>query len=116
LNGKASFKSKLASVISISIEDLPYNKDLLFYLFEQRDLGRKVILCTASHVFLAESVAKHLGIFNEVLASDEHNNLAGLAKAKALSDLYGIKGFDYAGNSHADLPENDTSFRLLLPM
>ena len=102
-NGKANLKAKLAAVISLPVSSLPYNTELIAYIREQRGLGRRITLCTASHQSLAQSTADYLGIFDEVLASDELINLAGLAKAKALSDLYGNKGFDYAGNSHADL-------------
>ena len=102
-NGKAALKSKLASSINFPVTTLPFNIELIAYIDQQRNLRRKIILCTASHQILAQSVSKHLGIFDEVLASDKHINLAGSAKAKALSDRFGDKGFDYAGNSHADL-------------
>jgi 4-hydroxybenzoate polyprenyltransferase/phosphoserine phosphatase len=104
LKGKARLKSELAKVIEFPIDSLPYNKELILYIQEQRGLGRKIILCTASNQDFAQSIADHLGIFDEVLASNEHVNLAGIVKAKTLSNRYGDKGFDYAGNSHADLP------------
>lgn len=103
LKGKARLKSELAKVIEFPIHSLPYNKELIGYIQEQRGLGREIILCTASHQNLAQSVADYLGIFDGVLASNEHINLAGIVKAKTLSDRYGYGGFDYAGNSHADL-------------
>jgi 4-hydroxybenzoate polyprenyltransferase len=48
-------------------------------------------------------VAEHLGVFDQVLASDGVSNLAGANKAAALVERYGHGGFDYAGNSAADI-------------
>ena len=53
---------------------------------------------------LAEGVAGELGLFDRVLASRPGHNLKASHKASALVELYGEGGFDYAGNSHADLP------------
>jgi 4-hydroxybenzoate polyprenyltransferase len=101
--GKARLKSRLTDVISLPIASLPYNNDLIDYLRSQKSLGRRIILCTASHHILAQAVADHLGIFDEVLASNEAINLTGSAKAEALIARYGNKKFDYAGNSQVDL-------------
>lgn len=103
LRGKTRLKSELAKIAAPPISALPYNLDLIEFIRQQRALGRRIILCTASHRYLAQLVADHLGIFDEVLASDENINLAGLVKADALYERYGHKGFDYAGNSHTDL-------------
>jgi len=102
-NGKARLKSNLVGVINLPVASLPYNSDLIAYIQEERFLGRRIILCTASHQILAKSVADHLGIFDEVFASTEFINLSGPEKAKALGAQYGKEGFDYAGNSHVDL-------------
>jgi 4-hydroxybenzoate polyprenyltransferase len=48
-------------------------------------------------------VARHLGIFDGVFATDDRN-LTGEAKVLALQAAFGFKGFAYAGNSAADLP------------
>jgi len=103
MNGKSRLKSELASIISVPVATLPYNNELIVWIQEQRDLGRKIILCTASHQVLAQSIADHLEIFDEVLASNEYINLAGSTKANALIHLYGDNGFDYVGNSRDDL-------------
>src|SRR5271154_4408370 len=42
LQGKAAFKAKVASVISLDVEHLPYNRPLLAYLQEQYADGRKL--------------------------------------------------------------------------
>jgi 4-hydroxybenzoate polyprenyltransferase len=83
---------------------LPYPPDLLAWLREERASGRRLVLCTASDQKLADGVAAHLGLFDTVMGSDGHTNLAGAAKAAALVARFGERGFDYAGNSSDDLP------------
>lgn len=101
--GKAELKRSVADRVSFDPAHLPYNQALLNWLQDQRVSGRKLILCTASDHGFAQSVATHLGVFDEVMASDGKVNLAGSNKAQALVQRFGSKGFDYAGNSSADL-------------
>jgi 4-hydroxybenzoate polyprenyltransferase len=103
VQGKAVLKSQLASRSSFDAALLPYNETLLAWLKEQRAAGRHLVLCTASDRSIANAVAHHLGVFDEVLASDGSINLAGDRKAEALAQRYGDGGFDYVGNSGADL-------------
>jgi 4-hydroxybenzoate polyprenyltransferase len=101
LKGKAHLKRKLAESVDLDVEYLPYNVPLLDWLIEQRAAGRQLILATASDEILANRVAVHLGIFDEVLASDGVHNLKGRNKAKLLHERFG-NAFDYAGDSAAD--------------
>jgi len=103
LQGKASLKRQLAHQTAFDPKFLPYNRELLGWLTQQRVAGRTLILCTASDRSVATSIADHLGIFDEVMASDGALNLAGRHKAEALLKRFGQGGFDYAGNSTADL-------------
>jgi len=103
MQGKAVLKRNLASRSSFDAALLPYNESLLDWLKEQRAAGRRLVLCTASDRAIADAVAAHLGVFDEVLASDGSTNLAGQHKAEALEKQYGQGGFDYVGNSAADL-------------
>ncbi len=102
--GKAALKRRIAQQVDLPVAHLPYNQRLVAWLREQRAAGRRVVLCTASDQGLADAVAAHLGCFDAVMASDGATNLAGPAKAGALVRAFGERGFDYAGNSHADLP------------
>jgi 4-hydroxybenzoate polyprenyltransferase len=102
--GKAVVKQNLATRARFDPQHLPYNETLLQWLREQKAAGRKLVLCTASDTAVAQSVARHLGIFDEVMASDGSRNLGGNVKAEALVALYGERGFDYVGNSSTDLP------------
>ena len=102
--GKAVLKRRLAQHGEFDAASLPYNTALLDWLRQERGNGRKLILCTASDHTIANAIAEHLGVFDEVMASDGVTNLAGKNKADALVQRFGQAGYDYAGNSHADLP------------
>ena len=101
--GKAFLKQRLAGATPFDATYLPYNRELVQWLVEQRAAGRKLVLCTASDESLASAVAAHLGIFDTVIASDGVRNLAGSEKANALNAAFGERGYDYAGNSSTDL-------------
>lgn len=103
MRGRAFLKRQLAARITLDPAILPYNEPFLVFLREARRSGRKLILATASDRALADLVAGHIGIFDEVLASDGIINLRSANKLKALTEKFGVRGFDYAGNSSADL-------------
>lgn len=102
--GKAALKAELARRYAFEPALLPFNEPFVAWLREQRAAGRHLVLCTASDVRIAKAVAAHLGLFDEVLASDGTTNLGGNAKARLLVERFGQGGFVYAGNSSADLP------------
>lgn len=103
IKGKAQFKEKLSQEIMPDPKYLPYNRAVLDYLKEQKSLGRYLVLATACNNKIAQSVSQHLGIFDEVIASDGKNNLRGAAKAQALVNRFGVRGFSYLGNDRTDL-------------
>ncbi|HOW77506.1 MAG TPA: UbiA family prenyltransferase [Candidatus Competibacteraceae bacterium] len=103
MGGKANLKAKIAERVELDIGTLPYNQELLTFLREQKEQGRTLVLVTASHRQFAEPIADHLGLFDDVLATDGDRNLAGPHKAETLVERYGERGFDYAGNSAVDL-------------
>ena len=100
--GRAFLKRKLASRVKIDPATLPYHEKFLAFLREQKNAGRKIILATASDLQMALPIANYTGIFDEVLASDGKTNLRSANKLKALTEKFGERGFDYAGNSSAD--------------
>lgn len=103
LHGKAAFKEKVTTAVSIDVVNLPYNRPLLAYLEEQRAEGRKLYLATGADGGIASRVAEHLGIFDGVLASDGLTNLTGHHKLASLQARF-KDGFDYVGNASADVP------------
>ncbi|CAH1904786.1 4-hydroxybenzoate polyprenyltransferase [Candidatus Nitrotoga sp. HW29] len=103
LSGRAVFKSNIATRAGFSVENLPYRQPLVDYLHGEKEKGRRIILATAAHRSIADSVAKHLGLFDGVLASDEKRNLKGKTKLEVIRETVGER-FVYAGDSAADLP------------
>jgi len=102
--GRAYLKAALAERVTVDPASLPYNEDVVNFVRAEFEKGREVVLCTATHVEYAEQIAEHLGIFSSVMGSDETVNLKGPNKARALSNKYGEKQFDYVGDSSADFP------------
>ena len=104
IQGKSHLKTQLAQNYPIDAASLPYNRNLISWLSEQHQRGKKIILATASHKLLAEAVASHLGLFDEVLATEGNINLKANQKCDLLISKYGERGFDYIGNDVADFP------------
>lgn len=102
--GKGALKDGLARGTSVDVSTLPYEARVMAFLTAERDRGRQVILATACHHLIAERIAEHLGIFDGVMASEVNLNLSAHCKRDALVTRFGEGGFDYAGNSHDDLP------------
>jgi 4-hydroxybenzoate polyprenyltransferase/phosphoserine phosphatase len=104
MRGRAHLKAMIASRTDVDPANLPYNQLLLEFLRAEKKQGRPILLVTASDERLARSVAEHLHLFNEVLASDGKTNLRGKSKVSKLAARFGQGGFDYAGNSSVDIP------------
>jgi 4-hydroxybenzoate polyprenyltransferase/phosphoserine phosphatase len=102
--GKAALKARVCSQVQLNAAHLPYNRQLLAYLTQQHRHGRKLYLTTGADCSLAQRIADHLGIFEEVLASDGSTNLTGHNKLQSLQQRFAGQGFDYIGNARPDLP------------
>ena len=133
MKSKAHFKAEITKRVQLSAESLPYNQEVIDYIKAQ-DPKRKILLVTGSNKKVADSVAEHLGLFDEVIASDENINLTGKNKKEYLLERFGDgsytaegshtaegsypaegshtaegsdnskNGFEYIGNEKADLP------------
>lgn len=103
VQGRAAFKHRVAAQVGISAEHLPYHESLLAYLRSEKAKGRRIILATAAHRSIAEAVAAHLDLFDQVLATDGLLNLKGRTKLAAIREAVG-EDFVYAGDSPDDLP------------
>ena len=100
--GRAFLKKQLAARVTVDPATLPYHEEFITFLREAKRAGRRLILVTASDMAMAKPVADHVGLFDDVLASDGKTNLRGRNKLKTLVERFGERGFDYAGNSTVD--------------
>jgi phosphoserine phosphatase len=103
LEGKAKFKEELAMKVKLPVEILPYNTEVVDFLRNIKQQQRQIVLATATHRIYADQVANHLGLFDRVIATENGFNLSSHAKRDRLIEEFGEKGFDYIGNSHADI-------------
>lgn len=101
--GIANLKQKVAAHSNLDVATLPYNQPLIDWLNEEKRHGKKIVLCTAANEEIARAVCGHFRFFDEYLASDFSTNLKGARKRNALQQRYGLKRYDYAGNSSDDL-------------
>jgi 4-hydroxybenzoate polyprenyltransferase/phosphoserine phosphatase len=101
LKGKAFFKAEVARRARLDVTALPYNADVLEFLREEQARGRRLVLATAADRSIADAVAAHLGLFQDVFASEGGVNLSGVRKLTRLREVLGT--FDYAGNDAVDL-------------
>jgi 4-hydroxybenzoate polyprenyltransferase/phosphoserine phosphatase len=104
VHGRAQFKRAVAAHTRTDAANMPYREEVLAALRDARSQDASIVLVTAADELPAKAVADHLGIFDEVLASDGRTNLSGRRKADALCERYGSGGFDYFGNDWADVP------------
>lgn len=101
--GRSAFKSAAVDALVIDPATLPYHDDVIAEIHRARNAGRPVLLVTGANERLAHAVADHVGLFDGVIGSRPGSNNTGQDKADELSRRYGLRRFDYFGNSHADL-------------
>jgi len=104
MRGRAALKARLAELALPDPAALPYQEAVLDLIRERRAAGGQVALVTAADRQAAQAVAGYLGLFDAVHASDGETNLKGPNKAAFLTRSYGAQGFDYVGDTGADLP------------
>lgn len=114
LKGKAFAKEQLAARADIDPAKLPYREDFIDYLKSEKACGRTLVLATGAHHKFAGQIAAHLGLFDNVMATENGINLTSSAKRDALVARFGDGGFDYAGNSREDLKVFDAASRAIV--
>jgi phosphoserine phosphatase len=63
-----------------------------------------LLLTTGAHERVARVVASHLGVFDDVIATDRGTNRKGVYKLAAIHKLLGEQAFDFVSDDKADLP------------
>ena len=80
LRGRAGFKEFVSRHVFLDPARLPYRDDVVEFVKRERTTGRRVLLATAANRQVADAVAAHLGLFDEVVASDGGHNARAPAK------------------------------------
>ena len=103
IGGKPHLKQQVALHADIDAAGLPYDEPFLEFLKAEHARGRILVLATASHRRYAEQVARHLGIFAAVLATEGATNLSGAMKLRAILAYTGGRDFEYAADARRDV-------------
>jgi 4-hydroxybenzoate polyprenyltransferase/phosphoserine phosphatase len=104
IRGRSVAKARLARRDRLDVRTLPFNQAVVEYLTEQRKGGRGIVLATAAHWRPARGIARHLGIFDDVIASDAHHNLKGTRKLERILEATKGQRFVYCGDNRSDRP------------
>jgi 4-hydroxybenzoate polyprenyltransferase len=81
---------------------LPFRAELLQWLREQHAAGRRLVLVADGDPQLAEQIAVHLGLFDEIARAEGAGSPAE-RKRRVLVERFGEHGFDYAGSDASDM-------------
>jgi len=87
--------------VSVRVDLLPWNTEFVDYLREQKALGRRLVLISASDQRLVDAVARHLGLFDAAIGSDGKYNCSGSQKQQIIAAE--APQYVYAGDRDVDL-------------
>ncbi len=104
MRGRAVLKEQVSARVQLRADLLPYRQELLEEIARRRERGQRIYLTTAADRRTAESVARHLGLFDGVLATQGGRNLKGDQKRNAIQSLMNGTPFEYWGDSRSDIP------------
>ena len=99
----ARLKHRLAEIANLRVDLLPVNPELKALADQNKSAGRRVILASASTESLVSQLAESHELDDASFGSTETDNLKGKRKADVLVEEFGRDGFDYAGDSRADI-------------
>ena len=104
-SGKVNLKTRLAEHVDLDPALLPYKVEVVERLRTARADGAHLVMATAAARRYAHSVAEHLDVFDEVLATDPGGaNMRSETKAATIDTHFGGEPWTYVGDSHRDLP------------
>lgn len=103
-HGRAEFKAKIADLMVMSPDALPMNEAVLDHVRTAQAQGQVTALVSAADHRQVIAMAEATGLFDQAYGSAEGRNLKGAEKAAFLTERFGAKGFDYIGDSAADIP------------
>lgn len=101
--GRQAAKDLIAQTVTLDPASLPYREPVIEYIKQAKTQGRRVVLATGSHRKYADAVARYLGIFDAVYATNPQTNLIGLNKLESIRTDCQEQAFEYLGDSGQDI-------------
>lgn len=98
VKSRAAFKSRLAELSPVDAAVLPYDERVREFVRARKAAGQEVVLATAADSATAGAVARHLGLFDAVLASDGVRNNGGVAKLESVLSYAAGRSFEFVGD------------------
>jgi phosphoserine phosphatase len=112
--GRDALKLYLWERAPIDAARLPLSPTLAAWLRAEAETGRPVLVASGSPQPLVDALVLAHPFLSEGLGTRLGHNLTGARKALALVQRFGDGGFDYVGNSRADLPVWSQARRAIL--
>ena len=103
LPSRASLKTKLADVVLPDIASLPLRSTVLAQIKAAQADGRMVVLASGADQRIVDALATRLGLEGNHYGTSPSVNFTGDHKAARLVERFGEGGFDYIGDSAADI-------------
>ncbi len=100
---RPALKKRMAELAGLNISLLPLRKEIVTLAEDAKEAGRTVILASGSNEVLVQALSDRLGLVEPAMASNGQINLTRGTKAKALEARFGKRGFEYVGDSEADI-------------
>jgi len=103
IKSKAKAKSFVLKEYKTDFKTLPFDQRILDLLIKYKAKNYKIILATGASIDNANQIASHIGLIDEVIASDKNQNQIGKKKLETIKKKIG-NDFIYIGDSRTDLP------------
>lgn len=100
--GKSELKFFLSANTNLQMESWPVNQSVKEFV-AQRAKKSKVFLVTGANQLVADRVLDIYPVFDGAVGSSKELNLTANNKANYLKKEFGLRGFDYIGNSVDDI-------------
>lgn len=109
MRGRRALKATLAERGRVDPEHLPYRPEIVAQLRNWQAAGGRTALVTSTHQAVADRIAAHLGVIDEVHGSTEARGLRGSDRAAFLVETFGEGGYSYIGGGRTDRQVWETS-------
>jgi 4-hydroxybenzoate polyprenyltransferase len=101
--GRAPLTRHLLAQARIDVTTLPFDETVLDYVRRFCAAGGRAVLVTATDEGIAERIAHHVGLFDEVCALEGRTDPGGDERAARLERRYGAGHYAYLGAAGTDL-------------